>query len=114
MTFLLAIFVGAAGSVARRYCDIAIGTRAKGPFPYGILAVNLLGSFALGVIVGASLSGDTRLVLGTGLCGSFTTYSTFACDTVGLPSRLAAANIGANVVGGCALAWAGFAIGSAL
>jgi CrcB protein len=63
--------------------------------------VNVLGSFALGVLlyenrlVGA-LSPETRLVLGTGFLSSFTTYSTFAVETSELAPLLAAANVAAN------------------
>lgn len=48
--------------------------------PWGILTVNVLGSLLLGVAV-ASLSGPWLLLAGTGFCGSFTTFSTFAALT---------------------------------
>ena len=59
------------------------------PFPIGTLIVNVTGSFLLGVILvvvsrqGAHANA-TRLLLAVGLCGGYTTFSTFSADTVGL------------------------------
>ena len=53
-------------------------------FPFGTLAVNVLGSFALGSLVFAGVGDDALLALGVGACGSFTTFSSFAHDTVRL------------------------------
>ena len=59
------------------------------PFPIGTLIVNVTGSFLLGVILvvvsrqGAHANA-TRLLLAVGLCGGYTTFSTFSVDTVGL------------------------------
>jgi len=95
---LLLIAVGGfAGATCRFLLDGALPTG----FPWGTLAVNVLGSFALGLLlyenrlVGA-LSPETRLVLGTGFLSSFTTYSTFAVETSELAPLLAAANVAAN------------------
>lgn len=56
--------------------------------PLGHLAVNVVGSLILGVLTGAALSGaaghQTQLLLGTGLCGALTTYSTFSYETLRL------------------------------
>lgn len=70
-------------------------------FPWGTLAANVAGCFLLGILLyerhlADRLSAETRLVLGTGFCSSFTTYSTFATETVGLGPQLAAANVGVN------------------
>ena len=56
-------------------------------FPYGTLAVNVLGSFILGLVMTLSLergliSAETRILLGTGFCGGFTTMSTFSYETL--------------------------------
>ncbi|CAN5478205.1 fluoride efflux transporter CrcB [soil metagenome] len=76
------------------------------PFPIGTLIVNVTGSFLLGVIlVVVARQGQhanaMRLLLAVGLCGGFTTFSTFSSDTVGLMenggSTLAAANVAASV-----------------
>ena len=58
-------------------------------FPYGTLLVNLSGSFALGLLMQLSLStqtvsADTRLIIGTGILGGFTTYSAFNYETLAL------------------------------
>ena len=65
------------------------------------LGTNLVGCFLLGLLIFDSRSDDVlprrlRLAFGTGFCSSFTTYSTFATDTVGLGPQLAAANVAAN------------------
>ncbi|MDY6817149.1 MAG: fluoride efflux transporter CrcB [Halobacteriales archaeon] len=53
-------------------------------FPVGTLTVNVLGSFALGVLTFLGADSELVLFLGTGACGSFTTYSSFAFETVRL------------------------------
>lgn len=77
------------------------------PFPIGTLLVNVSGSFLMGVIiVVVSRQGPhadaTRLLLAVGLCGGYTTFSTFSADTVGLLENgggaLAMLNIVASVV----------------
>ncbi|PSP99115.1 chromosome condensation protein CrcB [Halobacteriales archaeon QS_4_70_19] len=57
--------------------------------PWGTLAANVAGAFLLSLLLYenrlvGSLSAETRLVVGTGFCSSFTTYSTFAVETAGL------------------------------
>lgn len=57
----------------------------RGRQPWGIAAVNIIGSFVLGAVaVMSPLSPRHKLLLGTGLCGSFTTFSTFSVDMVHL------------------------------
>lgn len=70
---------GAAG--ARFLLDYEISDRASGSFPTGILAVNLGGAFALGLVAGSGLDGQALTILGGGLIGSFTTFSTWMLDT---------------------------------
>ena len=80
----IAIF-GALGSLAR----YGVGLLARGwlgaAFPWGTLLVNVVGSFLLGLIVSLALAGrvseSTRLALGVGFCGAFTTFSTFELET---------------------------------
>jgi len=78
---------GAVGTAARYLLSVWL-LRALGPaFPYGTLAVNVIGSFLLGVIMQAGLdttvlSPTARVVLGTGVMGGFTTYSTFNYETL--------------------------------
>lgn len=94
---LLVAVGGFAGAVLRHVVAVAL----PGGFPWGTLAVNVTGSFALGVLLfeatlAGRLSAETRLVLGTGFLSSFTTYSTFAVQTAALSPMLAVANVGAN------------------
>ncbi|HET9729836.1 MAG TPA: CrcB family protein, partial [Acidimicrobiia bacterium] len=83
---LLGIAVaGAFGAVARFGVDAAVAPRMPSHFPGGTLVINVTGSFVLGLITGAAmyhgLSHDARLVTGTGFCGGYTTFSTFAVET---------------------------------
>lgn len=85
--FLWICFGGAVGTGAR-YLVSGWALRALGPsFPYGTFTVNVLGSFLLGAIMHVGLTTqmlppDLRFVLGTGVMGGFTTYSTFNYETL--------------------------------
>jgi CrcB protein len=72
---------GAIGAVLRQYVSTRIESET---FPLGTFAVNVLGSFALGVLTFLGASSDLVLLLGTGVCGSFTTFSSFSVETVRL------------------------------
>lgn len=83
---------------------------APGGFPWAIWFVNMVGAFAAGLIAGTT-SSTLFLLAGIGFCGSLTTMSTFALDTVtlaeeGLP-RIAWANVLGSLVPGIALAAVG-------
>ena len=86
MRFLLICLGGAAGTGAR-YLFGGWAQRTLGVgFPYGTLIINAVGSFLLVLIMHLSLetgaiSPDARVVLGTGVMGGFTTYSTFNYET---------------------------------
>jgi CrcB protein len=73
--------VGGLGALARFWLDGAVSWRAGGTFPVGTLAVNVSGSFVLGVLVGAGVGGDALLVAGVGFVGSYTTFSTWMLET---------------------------------
>lgn len=115
---VLAVSLGAAvGAPVRFWIERALAARLGTGFPWGTLAVNLVGSLALGLLVGAALDGRiSRLVLlgvGTGLCGALTTFSAFAAQLRDLWSRSAALAIGyglGSVVVGCLLAWFGVSV----
>lgn len=77
---------GALGTLARYGLTIWSQEKLGTTFPYGTLAINLIGSFLLAAIVQVSLTTDllsptVKLALGTGVMGGFTTYSTFSYDT---------------------------------
>jgi len=102
----------ATGGFSGAACRYALALAFSGGFPVETLLANVLGSFALGVLLyerhfADALSLEVRLVLGTGFLSSFTTYSTFAVETVGLAPRFAAANVLANY----ALGFAGVVCG---
>lgn len=104
---------GFAGAAARFVLD-ALVTGALGsvlPVPPGTLVVNVLGSLALGVLSLAVSSGRVRLLLTTGALSSFTTYSTFAVETVGLDPVAAALNVVATYTLGFLAAAVGLALG---
>lgn len=78
---------GAVGTVLRRAVGLLAARFIPVPLPVGTLTVNVLGSFALGLLfyaaAGRSLGGtDARLILGTGVMGGFTTYSSFNLETL--------------------------------
>ena len=87
-SFLVVALGGAAGTLARHGLAEAIDTPA-GTFPTATFAVNVSGSFLLGALLAALLAGGddsgrrrtTRLLLGTGVLGGYTTYSAFAVET---------------------------------
>jgi CrcB protein len=94
---------GAAGAAARHAVALAL----PGGFPWGTLAVNVAGSFLLGLVVfSGALPPPARLAASTGFLSSFTTYSTFAAETAALSPRLAGANVAANYGLGLAAALA--------
>jgi len=106
-TVVLVALGGFAGSNLRYFVGLFL------PGLQGTLLVNVLGSFALGVLVYeglqvGALANETKLAASTGFISSFTTYSTFAVETV-LTPRWAVANI----VGSYALGFAGVLVGRA-
>ena len=110
--------LGGLGAVARFLLDGAVSARAGRGFPWGTLAVNLSGAFALGVIVGAALSADGLRLLGTGLLGGYTTFSTWALESHRQAEdgwgRGALINLAISLVVGLGCAWAGRRLGIAL
>ena len=113
MTRILLIGVGGfVGSVLRYWLSgLAQDAARDSLFPWGTLAVNLLGCLAIGALAQlaearGAFSAETRLFLATGLLGGFTTFSAFGNETLNLlrdaERGLAAANVLANVILGLA------------
>jgi CrcB protein len=73
--------LGGAGAIARFLLDGAVSARAGRSLPFGTFAVNVTGAFALGVLNGASVTGDALLLAGTATLGSYTTFSTWLYET---------------------------------
>lgn len=118
MTVLLVFAGGAVGAPSRYLLDRLIQSRHGWRFPVGTLTVNVLGCLLLGAIAG--VSGAPHWVvalLGTGLCGGFTTFSTFSLEAVELASRghlAGALKAGAYVGLSLALGLGAAALGSAI
>lgn len=77
---------GAIGSLSRHFLSGLVQGTVGGNFPWGILAVNVIGGFLLGIVVEAaalkySLAPEMRAFLTTGILGGFTTFSAFSLDT---------------------------------
>jgi CrcB protein len=112
---------GAAGSVLRYAAGIWCAAWFGAALPWGTLAVNVLGSAAIGLLGGLMLGGmpfstEARLLLVTGILGGFTTFSAFSLDTGTLFLRapwLAAAYLALTLCGGLAAFALFFALGRA-
>ena len=102
--------LGGLGAVARVVLGAAVDARARSAFPWGTLAVNVTGAFALGALVGAGLGGDGYALAATGFLGAFTTFSTWVVDSRLLGARLGAANLAAALALGLLAAWLGRAL----
>lgn len=121
MIYLGVALAGALGAPARYLLDTYLTERLGGVFPFGTAIVNLLGSFVLGLLVGLTMQHlippAWLLVLGVGFCGAFTTFSTFAFETVRLVEDRAAgaalANVALGVLAGLLAAGAGLAAAAA-
>lgn len=91
MTVLTNIFLvalgGFAGAIARYRLSAAVSKRFPSLLPYGTLSINALGSLLLGILAGQGFGESARLLLGTGLIGAFTTFSTFKLESVNLAQK---------------------------
>jgi len=85
---LLVFLGGGLGSLARFGLGTWVGAAPRGEFPWATFAVNVIGSFALGALVGYAAQRATsdwpRTFLGIGVLGGFTTYSTFNQESLAL------------------------------
>lgn len=119
LKYLLIALGGAVGAVLRFSVSSLLYTQ-HGNFPWGTLAVNILGTFILAVFMG--LSGTEHhtwnFFLAVGLLGAFTTFSTFSMETYLLfkmsKAGLAILNMAANMGLGLGVAVAGFYLGDIL
>jgi fluoride exporter len=116
MTLVLVALGAAVGAPLRYLVDRLIQARHDSLFPWGTFAVNVTGSFVLGVLAG-SVRGPWLILLGTGFCGALTTYSTFGYETVRLVQDrarlLAALNVLVSVCAGLGAAYLGGLVGAA-
>lgn len=118
MTWLLVIAGAAVGAPLRYLTDRAVQARHASPFPWGTFAVNVAASLVLGLTAGAVTAGaaSPRLsaLVGTGLCGALSTYSTFSYETLRLAETGARLLAAANVVGSVLAGYGAVNVGAAL
>ena len=117
MSILFVAFGGALGSVSRYLLGTWIQSVSKSiDFPFGTLAVNLIGCFVIGFLSQLAeargvFTSETRALVFVGVLGGFTTFSSFGNDTINLlrdgETFNALANVGANVIFGLLLVWLG-------
>nr|WP_242008429.1 fluoride efflux transporter CrcB [Sphingomonas ginsenosidivorax] len=120
MMSLLYVMLGGAFGSGARYLTGRATLSLFGPgFPYGTLAVNLVGGLLMGALVGvlarASNGGETwRLLLGVGVLGGFTTFSSFSLDVVTMIERgqltVALGYVLVSVIGSIAALFAGLTL----
>ncbi|GAB2881687.1 fluoride efflux transporter CrcB [Streptomyces deserti] len=118
MNWLLVVAGAMVGAPLRYLTDRAVQSRHDSVFPWGTFTVNVVGCLVLGLLTGAAAAGAAsshlRLLIGTGLCGALTTYSTFSYETLRLTETgargYAAVNVLASVAAGLGAAFAGLAL----
>lgn len=95
------VLAGAVGAPLRYVVDGTVADRTEGAFPWGTFVVNASDSSLLGFITGFALyhafPTPPKVVLGTGFCGAYTTFSTFTFETVQLIEEGAVAEAFLNV-----------------
>ncbi len=118
MNWLLVIAGAVVGAPLRYLTDRAVQARHDTAFPWGTVAVNVAASLVLGLVAGAVSAGAASprvtLLVGTGLCGALSTYSTFSYETLRLAETGSRTLALLNVVGSVVTAVAAAALGVAL
>ena len=118
MTMLMVLLGGAIGAPARYLTDLAVQRLHGTVFPWGTWTVNVAGSLLLGAVAGASPPTWLVTLVGTGLCGALTTFSTFGFETVRLVEEgdhaAAAWNVAGSLAAGLAAVTVGWLLGSGL
>lgn len=106
---------GFVGSAFRYLISLYALKSFPGPLPLGTLFVNLVGSFLIGLLAGLMVKSNyepLQLVLLTGFCGGFTTFSTFSLEGLKMLESYRylyyGGYVGLSVVGGLALCFLGF------
>lgn len=122
MNWLLVIAGAMVGAPLRYLTDRTVQSRHSTVFPWGTFTVNVAGCLIMGLTTGAVAAGaassHVQLLLGTGLCGALTTYSTFSYETLRLTEDgarfFAAVNVTASIVAGLGAAFTGAALAQAI
>ncbi len=114
--FLLVALGGGAGAVCRYALTLL---PISGRFPFATLIANALGALIIGFLAGCAIQMDSfpanlNLLLKTGFCGGFTTFSTFSLETITLWQQHRFWTAGGNATLSLAVCFAGVAAGQAL
>lgn len=121
MNYVMVAIGGALGSVARFWISTLVAQRFTEAFPFGTLIVNVTGSFLIGIFAGLAKSGtmstSTRAFLIVGICGGYTTFSSFSLQNLQLLENgnycYASLNIALSVTLCMAGVWIGYVLGAA-
>ena len=114
---------GALGALARYGLDRLVERRSFSVFPWSTFAINVSGCFVVGLVIGALVDRHhapqwIRAALVVGFCGAYTTFSTFAQETLDLTAAndysVALLNISASVIAGLVAVFLGSHLGRAL
>ncbi len=115
--FALVAMGGALGSMIRYGTYLIVGPRH---FPFSTLIINIIGSFIIGAVIGIGIKytnfpEGTKLFLAVGICGGFTTFSSFSIENVNLLQNgkyfLCLAYILSSILLGMFAAWGGYETG---
>ena len=122
LTYAWVALGGALGSMARFWMASAVAAVTGLAFPWGTLAINVIGSFVIGMVFALTgpggrldVSSDARIFVMVGLCGGFTTFSSFSLQTLMLLQDGYLLRAGAYILGSVVLCllfvWLGFLLG---
>jgi fluoride exporter len=124
LTYAWVALGGALGSMARFWMADAVAALTGPTFPWGTLGINVIGSFVIGLVFALTGPGgrfnvpsDARIFVMVGICGGFTTFSSFSLQTLQLLQDGAVLRAGGYVLGSVALCllfvWLGALLGAA-
>ena len=114
---LLVFCGGGVGSVARYLVNLNITRMLGWTFPFGVMFINISGSFLMGLVAGYflgrtdALSQDMRLLLATGILGGYTTFSAYSLDAANLMQRGEVGLAGTYIAGSVVLSISGLFCG---
>ncbi len=125
MAYIWIAIGSALGGVGRYWCSVFIARQLGDAFPWGTIFVNVAGSFVIGFVATLAatdgrlfISSDARLFIMVGLCGGYTTFSSFSLQTLNLIQDGEWLRAGGNVVGSvvlCLLAvWIGYIVAAGI
>ncbi|RLV50973.1 fluoride efflux transporter CrcB [Nocardioides mangrovicus] len=115
MSVLLVLLGGAVGAPLRYLTDRYVQARHDQPFAWGTFLVNVAGSLLLGIVAGAVAQADAptwvQTLVGTGVCGALTTFSTFSVEIVRLLEERRTGVAGLYVVASLVAGFAALSLG---